>query len=169
MRLTANAIGRRGRAAGERQHVDAVVAGDLERDRRWRPRWRGTRSSAVRALVITLISHGDRRRRCRSWPGVMCSAVIVGGAHAAGDVVEAAVEQLSPANVVVLLMRVMLSTAESTWSWLAAISSGESAPVLAASTTRSLMFSSSDGDFAQRAFGGGDDVAGALASCRSPG
>src|SRR5687767_14461429 len=39
-------------------------------------------------------------------------------------------------------MRVMLSTALSTCSWLAAISSGERAPLLAASTTRSLMFSS---------------------------
>src|SRR5688500_15372689 len=39
-------------------------------------------------------------------------------------------------------MRVMLSTALSTWSWLALISSAERAPELAASTTRSLMFSS---------------------------
>jgi hypothetical protein len=44
---------------------------------------------------------------------------------------------------VVFEMRVMLSTALSTWSWLAAISSWESAPLLAASTIRSLMFRSS--------------------------
>ena len=41
-------------------------------------------------------------------------------------------------------MRVMLWMAESTWSWLAWISSGDIAPVLAACTTRLLMFSSSE-------------------------
>ena len=61
-----------------------------------------------------------------------------------------------------LAMRVMLSTAESIWSWLASISSGLTPPLLAAWTISSLMLTSRLADLVEGAFGGGDDVAGAL-------
>ena len=50
---------------------------------------------------------------------------------------------LTPLNCVVLAMRLTLLRIASTWSWLALISSGESAPLLAASLVRLWTSSSS--------------------------
>ena len=58
-------------------------------------------------------------------------------------------------------MRLMLFRIESTWSWFALISSGESAPVLAAWLVSALDFQQQAADFAERAFGRVDHVAGA--------
>ena len=75
MRLTANAIARRRRAAGERQHVDAVVAGDLQRHRA------GDRAGAELqvgglALVMTLTSAPGCCVAVPKLAWLMCSALI---------------------------------------------------------------------------------------------
>jgi hypothetical protein len=55
----------------------------------------------------------------------------------------------TPPNCVVLAMRLTLLRIASTWSWLALISSGERAPVLAASLVRLWTSSSSELTFGQ--------------------